>query len=125
MSIENMKVGDKVCVVTRGGFHGRIYRLEVGEIERVTKTQITAFGRRWMIRTGFEVGSVGSWSRPKIIPYTAEIQNEFDNDKKAKNAERKCAMAGSILSSARGDVALKFSDLAQRITDKHERKDTE
>lgn len=67
-NFENAKVGDAVLVTKNAGF--KSYRVK-SSIEKVTKTEITADGKRYKKESGSAVGSSG-WNIEFIYPYSEE-----------------------------------------------------
>jgi hypothetical protein len=52
----DIQVGDKVCEMERAGWSQRITHFRIGEVQKISKTQFTAFGRRYLKSSGVEVG---------------------------------------------------------------------
>lgn len=84
------QVGQKVCILTRGHHtEGHpITRSEIGEIERVTPTQIVAFGRRFLRSSGAEYGRRSSYRTPHLTPLTPEIEVEIQRSIALFDAQR-------------------------------------
>ena len=111
MELENIKEGDRVALVSYGGWSNRI-TAAFGTVERTTKTQIVAFGRRFMRRNGFEVGaSTSFYSGPRLKVDTPEIRAEVETGNKEAIAERKVRRWAEILHRAKGDDAVKYAAL--------------
>lgn len=117
--LENIKVGDKVCIIHQGGWDRRIFRLDICEVEKVTKTQITAMGRRWIKQTGREFG-FSEWMNIFLQPLTDEILAKYKRDKEIIEAEEHTMDAVEILKKARGQDALKLAPLAKKIIEAEE-----
>lgn len=82
------KLGEDVCI-HRTGWDGLTIDFQVGKIEKITKTQVTAMGRRWMRSTGREVGCNGDYRSPKLERLTDEIAAQVERDKTVLSAKRK------------------------------------
>ena len=67
-NFENAKVGDAVLVTKNAGFKSYLVK---SSIEKVTKTEITADGKRYKKESGHAVGSSG-WKIEFICPYSEE-----------------------------------------------------
>lgn len=113
--LDDLKVGDAVCVAESGGWDRRILRLNRGTVEKVTKTQVTALGDRWLKSTGCRVGSGGGWSQEYLQRLTPEIEAEFEIDQLMFQAERDCKKASDLLSRQRGENAINLHHLAKAV----------
>ena len=82
------KLGEDVCI-HRTGWDGVTTEFRVGKIEKITKTQITALGRRWMRSTGREVGCNGGYISPRLKRLTEEIAAQAECDEIVLIAKRK------------------------------------
>lgn len=67
-NFENAKVGDAVLVTKRAGLKPYIVK---SSIEKVTKTEITADGKRYRKKSARAVGDSG-WNTEFIYPYSEE-----------------------------------------------------
>lgn len=107
--LHDVQVGDRVCIAHRAGWSGRIYCLDVAEVEKVTRTQITAFGGRWLIRTGRRVGEISRYSADLLQRLTPEIEAEAAEDAAISAAEKKCRLWAEALRRARNNDAVRFA----------------
>lgn len=110
MKLSDLKVGDKVCCEVGSDFRRRTTILQVGPVEKITATQITALGARWMIRTGNRVGD-GAWSRDSLMIWTPELQAEADQAKAEQTARYDCRLAADNLRRLEGADALRIAAL--------------
>jgi hypothetical protein len=111
--LENMKVGDAVCLVHRIGWKQRV-NLDEGVVEKITATQITAMnGRRFKKDTGKEIGThAARWSiQPRLQPLTDELIAEAALGEEYAAAERICAAWAKTLERARDADALELAKL--------------
>ena len=113
MKLEELKVGDEVCVTGSAGWQRYLTAKRKGTVEKVTATQITAFGGwRFSRRNGSEIGSgLSYYNRDFIRPYTEEIKTQEAETKKILKAEKIVARAAEILSQARGEKAVQLAAL--------------
>ena len=103
---EGAKIGDPVAIVWSYGWSRRL-RAEFGEIERVTKTQITACcGRRFMRHHGFEVGTLIDPRGAILRRDTPELRARIAQDAAHDVAEKKCLDWADKLRRARGSDAV-------------------
>lgn len=113
MKLEDLKVGDEVCLLGYRGFGpNRPFFQKRGKVEKVTKTQITAFGgNRFVISSGREVGcAYGRFSYPpRLLPLTDEILVEVELAEKTDHAERLCGQVAELLRRARDEDALRLA----------------
>lgn len=65
---ENAQIGDAVLVTKNAGFKSYLVK---SSIEKVTKTEITADGKRYRKESGRAVGSSG-WNIEYVYPYSEE-----------------------------------------------------
>lgn len=112
--LNDVKVGDEVCAIYRHQWSQTILRFNRGKVEKVTKTQITALGDKWVKRTGRKVGS-GDWSNSRLQLLTPETLAEYENHKKVREDERLCAKAANILKEASEYKAIMLRDIALQI----------
>lgn len=115
MKLEDLKVGDEVCLLDyRGAGSRRPYFNKRGKVEKVTKTQITAFdGYRFLISNGREVGcAYGRFSSPpRLTPLTDEILAEVELAEKTEDAERLCGRVAELLRLTRDEDALRLGEM--------------
>lgn len=125
MKLEDLKVGDEVCLLDYRGFGcSRPYFRKRGRVEKVTKTQITAFdGYRFLVSNGREVGCPhGRFSiPPRLTPLTDEILAEVELAEKKDHAEKLCCRVAELLRRARDEDALRLAamigdDLKAEVT---------
>jgi hypothetical protein len=115
--LDNMKVGDAVCLVRRNGWKQRV-DIYQGAVEKVTATQITAMGgRRFKKDTGREIGNRNSrWSvTPTLEPLTSELLAEAALGEEYAAAERICAAWAKKLERARDENALALAKILPEI----------
>lgn len=103
------RLGDEVCMKIRNGWSYDRFTLRTDKIEKVTQTQIVAFGRKWRRSDGLEVGSADKWRRAGIMPVTPEILAEWQAMKAMIRAEKDCARVGEILRRAKGADAIRLA----------------
>lgn len=111
--LSTLKVGDAVCVivVTRGT-SGVLSIFRKGVVEKITKTQITAFGgMRYMIRNGRALGTRDSWHTEYIQPLTDKIIARAEHGTRIRSAQMLCSRAAEMLNKARGDDAIRLAAL--------------
>lgn len=108
--LSDLEVGDKICVIDHVGFGRDRFQLNVGVIERVTATQITALGARWT-KSGRKVGQSSSWDPQFLTVWTSELQAEADQHGVIIRAERVCHDAGSRIGWLRGNDAVRMAAL--------------
>ncbi len=108
--LDNIKVGDAVCIRVRFGWSS--FRLQKGVVEKVTETQITAFGgQRFAKRSGKQIGYGGTFHVPHLMRLTDKLLAEEDQEKRGYEAEQLCKSASEILSRARGEEAIELAAL--------------
>ena len=83
MRFPDIKVGDQVII------DGRV----IAQVERVTKTQFTANGRRFMRKGGYEYGG-DYWHPQKAVPATPE---QLEVATRRMEEDRMCSTANSLL----------------------------
>jgi|GEM_PF-6847143 len=106
---ESAKIGDPVAIVGSYGWSRRL-RAEFGEIERVTKTQVTAFcGRRFMRHHGLEVGTSNDPRGAILRRDTPELRAKIALDAAYDRAEKKCLDWADRLRRARGEDAVSLA----------------
>lgn len=109
--LSKVKVGDKVCIPDSRSVWRKASKLAVAQVTKITKTQITAFDRRWLISSGREVGSGMSWYPEHLQVWTPERQAEADTVKAQRDAENICHRAAERLKSMRGEDAVRLAAL--------------
>ena len=109
-NLEDLKVGDAVCLVGYRGFGSkRPYFILRGKVEKITKTQITAFdGVRYLISSGREVGcAYGRFSDPpRFRAETAELIESVEIGERIAEAESTCFQVSERLRRAKDEDAL-------------------
>jgi hypothetical protein len=111
--LELVKPGDAVALVSHVGYTGRI-NAQKGIVERVTKTQVIAFGGRKFIKlNGTELGrSAERFSIPDCLSVlTPELVAKIEESKAITEAERTCFEWHEILQRARGKDALSLAKM--------------
>lgn len=83
-TLATLEVGDQVII------NKNQPSCEVAVVEKVSKREIKAGGRRWLKSDGNEVGSAGdAWSRsPWIVPATAELLAKAATEEHRRRAYR-------------------------------------
>ena len=113
----DLKVEDLVCIRhfdrwnhDENGQRSRY--VDRGHVEKITKTQVTAFGgRRFLVSSGKEVGaSTSRWSvGPCIERDTPEIAAAVAHSAACDAAETACSRMATIFQKARGDEAIRLA----------------
>lgn len=88
--LESLKVGDAVALVRRSKWKGRI-PTHIGSVEKITKTQVTAFdGRRFRKKDGKEIGEAYSdfYYAPRLVPLTDGLKAKLEHNAAIEMAER-------------------------------------
>lgn len=110
--LDDLKVGDRVAIVYSRSFDRRIFKVEYSTVERVTKTQITAFGgRRFMKSTGLEFGAPHRVYSDKIEPVTDALLAAVRGSERINDAESKLSRWIEILRKTRGGDAVALADM--------------
>lgn len=82
-ALSDLVVGDEVCVPITAGWGREVTGLHVGPVEKVTATQITALGERWIRSSGRRVGFINRISWPYTLGRVV-AEWAFDMEKKGE-----------------------------------------
>jgi hypothetical protein len=108
--LENVAVGDMVCMVITHGYRRLIVGLHTGKVEKIKGTQIAALGTRWNKVTGREIGG-SSWTPTYLQILTDDLQQEAERGRKTLEVEKTLSRVSAILLKAEGDEAVRWAEV--------------
>ncbi|MGB0299407.1 MAG: hypothetical protein ACPGC3_08105 [Paracoccaceae bacterium] len=107
--LDELQIGDEVGYLAYSAHGRRVIGGHIGKIEKVTKTQITAIGERWMKSTGRMIGC-SSYHGVFLRTDTDKVREEIEQAKRAKAAEKFCRQFSAKLDGMYGDDAIKAEE---------------